>query len=416
MSRRHSSKYRAPASALEPLVETLIDLFFESVDSHCHNASGPRRTLALALLAFEGVSRTTRRLLTTNPRLPFYLFYYWSVAGESRPRRFLDGTFGVVLFDGSFGDGPQAPERLRALGASEVVSDRLVTASKLDAIAVEAARVRCGRYVPRDMPPRVSARVAAFVGRARLLCQTVAAHRPTLCVPCEASGCGRTMLDLNYGAPALRSDTESDSDDDDAPPSYWQSLLVRPMAQLPVCRLCSRACALDHEARVRLAVPVTLNDLMLQCDVPAHRSGLPRVGIELRLAFQRNAAVARALRTAARAIGSTPGADGPLTPERVKRLHADIVQTLNVDTALLVAAAAVAESPPAAIGRRLAATHAEWRKETWSASVRKVHAIMARAAYSADRDGIAADPRTPPTWLQRCREQALDIFPSACTA
>jgi hypothetical protein len=426
--RRASQVSDTTRVAIEPLVTSVIDLFIEGVDSSVSNApvSEMRASTAGALMKFDQLCKTTRQLVRERAQLPYYRFYYYSMlTTQTSPMRFLDKTFGVTLFTGCFGDGPSEPAKFDVMNVRDALHDRTKIARKLvgmDNVAVK----RCKRYVPRDLPVAVSARVAAFVGRARMVAQRLAARHPALCVPCARGGCGRSLLyDRsmppigNEDAPIVQdmdsddtSGTDKEEEDDvDMGSEYWQMLTTRPPAKLPPRVFCSRACACAYDDEVAQAVPVRLCDLETNYHCSEGKTGLSRVAIEARRCFARNAAVARALRVAMRSFERRRCST--LSKDTVERFHRDVTDTLNVDLALVYAAAAIAESPAACVARRLPATSPAWREDAkaWRLAVRAIQQVYERSWRPSD--GLACDDRLPAGWLRQVRNRACVLFPTS---
>lgn len=426
--RRAASRGDATRPVFEPLVTTVIDLFVESLDTPTanENVSAMRSRMAIALLKFDQLCKATRALVRERAMLPYLRFYYSSMlVTPNAPARFLDRTFGVSLFEGCFGDGPSDPAKFDVLNVRDALHDRTVIALRLASMN-DIQLKKCKKYEPRDLPAGVPPRVAAFVGRARMIAQRLAARTPAMCVPCERAGCGRLLLHdrsaapagLANGAPIVQDVGSDTSDSEDEPPAdpeefghaYWDALATRPRTRLPPRVFCSCTCAQAYDDEVAEAVPVRLSDLEADFGCSDGKLGLSRIAVESRRCFERNAAVARAFRAAARAFERR--ALSTISKSAVVRMRQDVVDTLNVDLALVYAASVIAESPPACVARRLPATGPSWRDDAkaWRMVIRAIQQIYTHSWRGGD--GIATDERMPPPWLKQVRNRVYSLFPN----
>lgn len=417
------------------VVETTIDMFLASVDA-LHTDQRTRdacRVLASAVLLYATVDRACRRVVAQSVRLKYYLFYAWSL--DERPhaeRRFLDGTFGVALFAGSYGAGPRDLERFAGMSPLDVLKDRVRTAAKLATFDEVQLRARSSHYFPDDLPHGVGNRVAAFVGRCRLLVQCVAASDGgAACVTaCDHCDCGAEMLNLGigrirptmqelFGADGVSSAEDDDDDDYCAPPtswarvssSYWARLCPGVLTTLPRLQFCSKACVLAYERELEAVMPVSVLSLEsheTQSSVQG-KVGLARVVAVARAAVKRNAAAVRALRQARHA---TRRRNMTLSASLVARMHENVQDMLAIDLSLLMASAAIAEAPVVANGRILPGTHHDWRNDPsrWSRAIELVKSIYLANRGPASRER-AVDERDAPTWLRKTIDSAPQLFP-----
>ena len=425
----------APCFPGNVVCEHLAGMFVELVDEFddSNGCMHTRRMIATVLLKLEGTCRELRNLVRANARLRYYRFFYHTlVANCILPRRFLDGTFGVELFNGDYGAGPTHQSRFAVLGPKDVLQDRVSSAKRLSQLSVVEVKRRSAKYMASDLPDGVGPRVKAFVGRARFLVQSRIQNNPQWKVVCNLATCSCQMLcsegampggvtqanpvlnDL-FGEPVTSSD-EEESDDENTPPqypvaSYWATLSPKPLTTLPRRVFCSLACSLAYEDELLTCVPVRISEAeSFETYSSANgKLGLSRTLASTRAAFKRNDSAARALREAMRTVKKRPASTIP--HHLIARMHANIIDVLNVDLGLLYAASALAESPGSCQGRVLPATAPGWRE----ADVRKFHRAIERvkSLYVADwrdKDGLARDERFPPPWLRKVREEAPRLF------
>lgn len=421
----------------ETVCETTVQLFFSLVDgAEMHTAAVQQqlRVLACSLLKLERTSKALRALLKSNKCLPYYrFFFHTSSATAVLPRRFLDGTFGVALFSGAFGNGPSNTTRFDVLTPKDVLQDRVNTANRLSELSIDRVVTKSVNYMASDLPTGVGPRVAAFVGRARFLTQHRAAANPHWATTCNLANCHCKMLcsdgsmagGVQQSNPALAdlfgesvtSSEEDEDEDENEPPqypvaSYWASLSPKPLTTLPRRVFCSLACSLAYENELSTAVPVRVADAesMETFSSASGKVGLARILASTRAAFKRNDAAARALREAMRSIRKRQRST--IRTELFERMHKNVADVLNIDLGLLYAASALAESPGACQGRLLPATAPGWRDaeiKRFARAIERVKAIYLK--HHRESDGLARDERFPPLWLRKVRDQAAGLFP-----
>jgi hypothetical protein len=406
-------------------VDWLIDCFIASIDACSSKDTELRADMGQALLRLEEVSWELRRHVWGDKRLCYYRYFFHSVNRQTTiPWRFCDGTFGVPLLSGSYGTGIPSSASFATWTVTTLHDDRFKSAAKLstDGLLEKKSLVKAASlYVPTDLPAGIGLRVAAFVGRMRFLSQNVALWKRELCVNCDRAGCGVPCLAVNFisnnqaqipGIDQMPADYSSDSCeecDSSEAGEFWKLILPKTRAVAPHRTFCSLACEKAYASELNLAVTFDVDNLDPLLHHPIGKSGLSRVAAEARSCWVRNATNARALREAKRTW--TRMRFKTLGPEFIKQLQADVRDLLNIDLALVVAAAAVAESQEAAKNRKLPATCAHWRSDA-RAYKRAIAAI--RIIYKnkfKDEDGIAFDQRNPPKWLQSVVDARHSVFP-----
>jgi hypothetical protein len=178
---------------------------------------------------------------------------------------------------------------------------------------------------------------------------------------------------------------------------------------LPSRKFCSLVCFKAYTSHLRNVLPVSAYDVESyeSTYVTAGKVGLSRISSACRAAFKRNTAIARTLRITKRKGGT----GNIVTEDLASRIHSNIIDMLNVDLAILFAAAYIAESPSASIARLLPATYDDWRSDwrKWSRAIE-----VAKSVYTQHSRGskvLAYDETQLPMWLSKVREKATIMFP-----
>jgi len=410
-------------------------MFVRSID--CYNSKPfvvrECDLLRKSLVLYSAIDKTFRAFVKQSIRLKFYFFFYDCLI--ERPlveRRFLDGVFGVSLFEGSYGIGPKDPRRFEGMSSLEVIKDRIKSAKKLSTFDDVQLYTRSGHYMPDDLPQGVGIRVAVFVGRCRLITQCVAKFSNEKCTAkCDGCTCRRKMLDMGTGRVKATvhelfgandaSSSEGEDDDDEyvakheswcyPAASYWARIVPGVMTNLPRLQFCSLMCVRNYEHELSIAMPINAHVLEShECQHSVHgKVGLARVVAVSRASIKRNAAAVRSLRQSRNELRRMRVTTLGLGV--VESMHRNVEDMLNIDLALLQAAAAIAESPVTAIGRLLPGTQAEWRSDSckWSRAIE-----IAKTIYVENSNGSrsrAMDERELPAWLRKVRSAALRMYP-----
>lgn len=436
------------------VIDTLAEHFFELCDDKRDNfgvlsLTGYPFQLANVLLKFRRTCKRLQHLIDSNSRLRFYFFYFFTAASPSLvPRRFLDATFQVSLFSGSFGAGPANQERFNVLTPTDIVQDRVVTSRKLS--EMEYARVvsRSATYLPTDLPANTGLRVAAFVGRCRFLAQHAANHSPHWTRTCDLCGCANRMLcaegtrrhdHVNLfgddddggeddggdgggddgsgqaeevgqgddGGVGEGDDVEDEEDEEyeDESLAYWNVICPTPLCSLPKFYFCSLGCLQSYQDELAAFVPFTSDDVA-RFEPKESKLGLARVLAAARGAYKRNDAAARALRDAKRSMKKRPST---VSVRTIEQLHKNIVDVLNVDLGVLVAAATLAQSPQVCEGLVLPATKPGWREDV-KRFLRATERAKSLYARHAKGDQLDRDERFPSRFLQEAKRAAVGMF------
>jgi len=422
---------------VDPIVDNTISIFLRSIDCYNSNPSAAEdcSLLRYALMRYSAVDKRCHAFVKQTVCLKFYLLFYDCLT--ERPlveRRFLDGVFDVNLFDGSYGAGPNEIKRFQALSPLDLIKDRIQSAKKLATFDDVQIKTRSGHYLPDDLPDGVGMRVAAFVGRCRLLTQCVSKSSGVKCVTlCDACTCKRKMLDMGagrvhelFGTRYVRSSKDDDDDDDDyvakhdswsyPATSYWARIVPGVMTNLPRLQFCSLRCVRDYEHELSMVMPINTKGLEsheCQSSVKS-KVGLSRVVAVSRISIKRNAAAVRALRQSRHAVRRMRSTT--LGSNVVEAIHRNVEDMLNIDLGLLQAAASIAESPVAANGRLLPGTQTDWRADPqkWSRAIEIAKSIYV-ANKGTDSRSKVVDEREFPSWLRKVRDAALTMYPTTRT-
>ena len=400
---------------------------------------------AVVICRFCSACHTAARLLPSDRTLCYYmafLFYArFSFAPQSQtmkiPLRFLDGFRNIPILSGDAGSiTDDQLQKFNGFNVKDIVVDRFKTATKLCELDAVQLSQRCAKYAPNDLDGNVGCRIAAFVGRARLLAQHAAKRNTRLKCNCQATGCSHQILNMSitssngthmhsamaevFGVNESSSSSSSDSSEDEAEEqekrntihnqvgAYWRVVCPTVMATIPSRIFCSETCASSYETLLRNIVPISATDVeYFEAATTCGKTGLVRVAAASRAAFKRNISIQRSLRISRRQQKH----DNPIPKALQERIHTNITDMLNIDNALLFAASYIASSPSACIGRTLPGTHTKWRDECKS-YIKAIETIKSLyKQHNKEHHSLSADETHLPLWLQRVRDQAFALFP-----
>ena len=421
---------------LDTLAKNFVDFVdnIDSVDQNISMASTFRALMVARLLA-----KHSKTLLDSNAALKFYIVFYVSLQSNFKRRYLLDG-WGAELFHKSFGRGPSGWFRFHLLKPSDSVYDKFKTALKLASLTVLDVEQRAGKYKPDDIPRGVGIRVAAFVGRSRFMSTFALTKNPNkqfLCTVCqtqsvrlEQTAPSSENIFLNYlelAAAAAASSAapddgddgnESDSSSDDEllmssvqatvalPPRpqsfrYWQQATCSPFLSLPPAEFCCTACELEYDDQIAKLFPVTAASasLLENSKISPQKSGLRRVAAAARTAARRNDSLRRHTREILRL--AEKGDIRLFIPiNLLKNVYTQILAALDIDHALLEAAACIAESPNLAAGKLLPGTCSNWRE---------THSLEFKNCIEKIKSGYHSDNKKR-DFVEYIKRRALDIF------
>jgi hypothetical protein len=424
-----SSKLRVflDLRVLEPLIENLIALLCEELDGDSVCVARAH-AIQVAIRQFEGTNRTCLQLVRQSPVLKYYHSFADSLRQFDPLMHFLEGIKHINVFEGHYGDGPKNTTKFQNITKTGLLRDRFNTAQQLTLLDTWQLNSRVLHYRPSDVPTAVGTRVAVFIGRVRSLAQIYANRHADEMQECSI--CGKMTIrgaqqNLHSEEPSSTSNdfvVNSDEDDDDefecnsaGTASFWKIAgpeLATFLQTTHAPNTCCVACESAYSDEFRQAVPITAEflDNWEARHVPAHCHGLSRVFTTAKVLQRRNAACVRALREARRQCKANTKAS--ISINVIERIHELLMDMLNVDLAVVLAAAALAESPIMCTTRMLPACSAVWREDAarWKNVIQRVRAIYFDQSGHRQRE----KPLTfldQPKWVRHVIDCAPELFP-----
>ena len=388
--------------------------------------------LSKTLVYLRKVCKESKRHVDDHVALKYYLFFVYSFVSSfpsSIPTRFGDGLFGISLLIGSYGHGPVNHESLDNMPTRDIVADRAHQAKTLSlkSCTIPQLELKCAKYTPRDLPTCIGMRVAALVGRTRFVAQRLQLIRSNVFSQCAVCGCatvaGATFFASTPHQPAVQD--ESDSEDDQqadstitARPGYWRLCNPGTPHVLNIPSACSLRCEIVAKDEIEEAFPIDFEKL--ECDEDCALNG--KLGLSRTLSlcthvFRRNRNVARILRATTR----TSRKSHVLSRATFDHIRGDITKTLNIDTAIVMAAASVAASKTLSRMRALPGG-LHWRSNNWNRSLTIVkHRYTSYKIKKTTRakklgtdvyeEKIITDELNVPKWMSSAIDSALSLFP-----
>lgn len=420
-------KFVAEFQFLEPLIDNIICVFCDCVDRDSFSAADAA-AIQTAIRQFQCTSRSCNEFVKASPRLPYYNAFVDSLGRLNSQQLFMDGIKQIQVFSGNFGRGPKNASKFDNITINGLISDRFKTAQRLASFDRVLLESRTGHYRPNDLPVDVGDRVAIFVGRVRALSQLYATrHQESVC-PCELCGHATIMGPPCYLQEPRRSSNAVVVDSDEEEPeldvadssgSFWRAVspqLTSFLEQTKAPSVCCTACRLKFYKEFETLVPVNsafLEEFELR-NVPSSKTGLARVMATSAALQKRNAAVVRALREARRSCRINRPS---LRMEIVERIHELMMDMLNIDLALVLAASTLAESPAMSMCRSLPACSAVWRENPsrWAHTMEQVRAIYFEHGGHRTRERTLTFLEQP-KWLRHVVESAPELFPQTLSA
>ena len=407
----------------EPVVQHLFDDFKHEIDKFNTRDATWTPSLALALLRLRLACKQSKMQVDSCVMLNHYLFYVYAFLSSSpcsTPMRFNDGTFGISLLTGSYGRGPDTINALDSMPTSKLLIDRNEQALKLSNQTENSIVTLCSGYIPTDLPAGVSPRVAALVGRTRFLVQRMRMIRPACFSPCGV--CKRPhVASATFVSASGHDAVESDDEDGDevaegpvaSPSQYWASALPGTPTLPPSTSFCCLTCELAFKDELEEATPVSVERLAYEEDYELRRkTALDRVLALSRHVITRNQQISRHLRATRRSRTTFT-----ISEATIKRMRRDLITKLNIDTALVLAAASIATSRSLSRMRRLPGG-VQWRDHDWTRALSIVKIIYKRARDAKTKRGklpmddiLIQDQLNLPKWVNACCDAALNIFP-----
>ena len=405
-----------PPLPWEPLVPVLLSLMLDAVRER--RRADWRDSVGFFLDACMLLCRESRRQVMDDTAAKYLLFYeMWRRAPPKDAHvSFLDMWPAFVPLTGPF-EGTAVSDRraVRRLDVRAAVADRASCVSTLEVDTTNLDAVRTRFYAP-DLPPNLPVSVNIFVGRARFIFRAIRedfeANRDIFdaerVAPCRV--CGR---DCFFREPPAASDESDEDEQMMIPPplgtvesqhEYWRMCGGRqPKLLLHETRCCSSGCRRAMQTEVNIAMGIT-SDELLQFDAPHHKEGTGRVPAALRAALKRNELTARRMRATADHFYRV------LTCEEVGQFRSVATTMMNVDLALLYAAACIAESPAMIAGRVLPPLTRDWRSVP---TICRSATVACRQLYNAYRPtGMTpvANVHVRPRFLSKSRDLAGTFF------
>lgn len=276
---------------------------------------------------------------------------------------------------------------IKKLKMSATLTDRCRAITALDdkSFSVKEAATRFFAGPEQELPGHMPDCVRIFVARSRFIADGVLIFRPESVKKCAV--CARQFFAADPKN-ASTGDEETDDDEPDDQDAYWAGCgaMMSSWAHDDPSIVCSTHCSLKIAAERSRLHGISKEEL-LQFDCRSEKEGRSRAPAALRIALKRNEIVARRHR----ADSKPPPAD-TMSEKNWKLIREMVVRMLNVDTALLIAATAIAESSAMArVHHTLPPLCSNWRKrpELWRHLMRSVrirYDRLSRRVYGRDED------------------------------
>mgnify|MGYP006077162139 CR=1 FL=1 len=331
------------------------------------------------------------------------LYYERVRLGLCSTHFFLDGLpSGLTLFMGPTSIN-LPDEDVKKLKMRDIVADRLQTIGKLELMAVDLPRKvhLISTHHPDDLSTNIPGPVRVFVSRCRSMIRTMRRlKKAALFVQCSNCNCNRCFYSGEpseswaHAPVSEEADEQSDDEDEHSSNAYWQIATGGGIATKPdTQRFCCQACADQHSIHLKCMMPD--NNLALDSDDGAKKSGRARVGEAFRLALRRNEMAARALRNSK----SRSRTNLAVSPEELRQHRNLRITALNVDLGVLYASSLIAESATMCRGKVLPGSAMYWRDDPLYYS--KTLAGVFRIYNTVRREeGIISNLLTMPKFLE----------------
>jgi hypothetical protein len=373
--------------------------------------SDSRNSVSNLLDACIVLCSESRAILMEHPSAKFILFYErW----RRNSRLSADSLFFLemwphfVSLDGPFsGTAVSDAAAVRRLDVRAAVADRVSCVNTLELEATNLDVVRQRFYAP-DLPHDVPLSIKIFIGRARFMFNAIRQQHgddDDSFAPCRV--CKRQCF---FRQPPLE---DSDDEEVTAPPplgsvesqrGYWSMCGgCQPKLYCGENQCCSSFCECKLQLEIETAMAISSNELLMY-DAPDNKQGAGRVPAALRAALKRNELAARRMRSSENFLYKV------LAPNDVKEYRRLSSKMMNVDLALLHAAAYVAESPALIAGRVVPPLTPNWRSVP---TLYRSAAVACKQLFEAYRP-VDAVPVSSivirPRFLSKSRDQATSFF------
>lgn len=417
----------------EEVVQHIFEDFKSRIDEfHVESNHMVGIQLAKALVCMRKVCKDSKRHVDDHVALKYYLFFVYSFVSSfpsSIPTRFGDGLFGITLLSGNYGNGPVHHESLDNMPTRDIVADRAHQAKtlSLQSCTIHQLEQKCAKYIPKDLPTCVGMRVAALVGRTRFVAQRLQLIRPTVFSQCGVCGCatvaGATFFASSGQQSAIANDSDSEDDQEAEQtiatrPGYWRLCHPGTPHVLNLPSACSLSCEIVAKDEIEEAFPINFEKLEYEEDCALNgKIGLARTLSLCTHVFKRNRNVARLLRAKTR----TSKKNHVLSMATFEQIRGDIIKTLNIDTAIVMAAASIAASKTLSRMRALPGG-VQWRSNKWNRSLTiakhryttykiKKTQLAKKLGTELYDEKIVTDELNIPKWMSSVLDSALSLFP-----
>ena len=416
----------------EEVVQHIFEDFKSRIDEfHVESNHIVGIQLAKTLVCLRKVCKECKRHVDDHVALKYYLFFVYSFVSSfpsSTPTRFGDGLFGITLLSGSYGNGPVHHESLDNMPTRDIVADRAHQAKTLSlkSCTIHQLEQKCAKYIPRDLPTSVGMRVATLVGRSRFVAQRLHLVRPNVFGQCGVCGCATVAGATFFASTSQQAAVQNDSDSEDGDeaeqtitrPGYWRLCNPGTPHVLNLPSACSLTCEIAAKDEIEEAFPINFEKLEYEEDCAlSGKIGLARTLSLCTHVFKRNRNVARLLRSTSRKSKN----NHLLSRSTFEQIRFDIIKTLNIDTAVVMAAASIAASKTLSRMRTLPGG-VLWRSNNWNRSLTiakhrytsykiKKTQLAKKLGTGLYEEKIITDELNIPKWVSSVVDSALSIFP-----
>lgn len=402
----------------EPLLPTLLSLLCTALNDRIK--SDWRDNVSTLLNACSVLCKESNVTLHQHALAKYILFYeMWRLRSkqvDSFTSYFLQSWPSFVPLDGPFkGTAVSDANAVRRLDVRSAVADRKSCISTLEMHETKLHVVKSRFYAP-DLPPDVPLSIKIFVGRARFMFYAIESeytdNDPSSFSRCRV--CKRKCF-FKYQA-------SDESDDDDQcdqeehfithPPlgsiqsqrEYWKLCGGRqPYLEHNVSQCCCGKCRDVLQTEIHIAMGITSLEL-LEFDAPHKKEGTGKVPAALRAALKRNEIAARRMRATENHSYQL------LSTKEATHLRSMATTMMNVDLALLNAAAYLVECPALMCGRVIPPLTKDWRSVPTLCRSAVVACRQFYNAYKPPEPKPTSSILVSPKFLSKSRDLAHTFF------
>ena len=401
---------------LEPLLPTLLSLLSTAINYRI--TSHWRDNVSSFLNACSVLCKESNATLHQHAFAKYMIFYeMWRLHSnqvDCFTSYFLQSWPSFVPLDGPLeGTAVSDANAVRRLDVRSAVADRKSCISTLEMHETKLHVVKSRFYAP-DLPPDVPLSIKIFVGRARFMFHAIeseyADNDQYSFSQCRV--CKRKCF-FKY-----HSSDESDDDhcDDEHvvtyPPlgsfqsqrEYWKLCGGRqPYLDHNVSQCCCSNCRDVLQNEIHIAMGITSLEL-LKFDAPHKKEGIGKVPAALRAALKRNEIAARRMRATEHYSYQL------LATQEATNLRAMATTMMNVDLALLNAAAYLVECPALMCGRVIPPLTNDWRSVPTLCRSAVVACRQFYNAYKPLEPKPTSSILVSPKFLSKSRDLAHTLF------